>query len=587
VTTIVLTTGTTWLVPVDWNNTSNTVYCIGAGGTGSAGGGGGGGACAFTANIGLVPGAIVSYQLGVGGGSVGSGTSPTTNTWFGSSALVAAGGATSATVNGAAGGSTSNSAGGTKYAGGAGGTYSSGAYNGSGGGAAGSSGAGAAGANASGSLTIGGQGDNSTGGTGGTGANGGNGGNGTEISGGVGAGGGGAGTSVAGGAVGGSYGGGGGGGAGSGTGGAGGAPGVIIIVYTSVNVGYNITPEITMDSPAFIAHKINPHLMADRNYDDMGALYYAMSQVPVTPSIIFWADGDMLPQRPQYVEANSQRYNALYGAPYTDVGAFAYAAFIIPATTPKIRYDPAVTDILPLQGYIERQTQLFSMLRGQAYDDTGAREYGAFIYPAPTPKQSFGADGGLLPIGQYVEAQAQRFSMLRGQAYDDTGARHYAAITLPVTPATLFSADGSMMPQDSLGTMAKLIRFGSLYNVVVFSRPPVFAGLMLIPNIFFVSGNEFISDLNATINAINYDLQILNISRSYFFPLLKDLHPNGFADTLNILVKLWNALPPPMGITPTNKIKQFLSVGAPELTLAVNALIDDMNVFIIALQAYT
>ena len=49
-TTIILTSGTTWTVPADWNNSANSVECIGAGGNGgtpsavgtNATGGGGG-----------------------------------------------------------------------------------------------------------------------------------------------------------------------------------------------------------------------------------------------------------------------------------------------------------------------------------------------------------------------------------------------------------------------------------------------------------------------------------------------------------------------------------------------------------------
>src|SRR5208283_3014360 len=137
-----ITASGVWLVPADWNNTSNTVYCIGAGGgcitTSSGAGGGGGGACVFTSTLVLTPGALVTVQVGVGNGTTGSGTAPTANTWFNSSALVAAGGATTNASNtGGAAGSTANSAGGTKYAGGVGGTYSSGTYAGAGGGAAG------------------------------------------------------------------------------------------------------------------------------------------------------------------------------------------------------------------------------------------------------------------------------------------------------------------------------------------------------------------------------------------------------------------------------------------------------------------
>ena len=325
-------------------------------------------------------------------------------------------------------------------------------------------------------------------------------------------------------------------------------------------------------------------LLADRNYDDIGALCYAYVNLisPVTPATIFWADGDMLPQKPQYVEAASQRFNLLYGASYDDTGARAYGAFITPAPTPKTRFDPGITDILPLMGYVERQTQLFSMLRGQAYDDTGARAYGAFVIKAVTPKASFGADGGPLPLMQYVEAQAARFALLRGPAYDDTGARGYGAANQAVTPKNTFGAEGGPLPM--LGYVeARAAKFGMFYNTIVFSRPPIFHGILPIPNIFFVEGNEFISDLNIIVNYINYDLSIMGLSNSMYLPLFKDPHPNGIADTLNILVKRFNSLPPPILITQTNKIKQFVSVGSSELTLAVNALIDDMNAFIVPL----
>lgn len=589
--TVAITAGSTWVVPSDWSNT-NTVYCIGAGGSSGSGGGGGGGACAFSSNFALVPGAILPIQIGIGGGTTGSGAA-TANTWFlSTSTLVAAGGATTVTTTGAAGGSTANSVGGTKYAGGAGGTFSSGNYAGSGGGAAGSSGTGAAGSAGSGSVGAGGQGDNATGGLGGsTGTNGaptgGAGVSGTEI-GGFGAGGGGGGgyNGPGAGGAGGLYGGGQGGDysvGGSGTG----SNGVIIITYTSTtDQGQDTWPTVTMDSPAFIAHKIAPHLMADRNYDDTGAFWLGSTTQSVPNTFIFDTDGGPLPIKLQYVEAASQRFNLLYGASYDDTGARAYGAFITPAPTPQTRFDPGITDILPLMGYVERQTQLFSILRGQAYDDTGAHYYAVYTEPSLTPKTSFGADGGPLPILQYVEAQTARFALLRGPAYDDTGARRYGAANQAVTPANMFGAEGGPLPM--LGYVeAKAARFGMFYNTQVLNRPPIYPGLLIIPNIFFVEGNEFISDLNVIINAVNYDLGLIGTPVSKYLPLMKDLHPNGFADTLNVLVKMFNALPGPMVTPMLSPIKQFLSVAAPELTLAVNALIDDINVFILALKKFT
>ncbi len=43
-TTITLTSGTTWTVPADWDSANNSVECIGGGGAGgnSSGAGGGG-----------------------------------------------------------------------------------------------------------------------------------------------------------------------------------------------------------------------------------------------------------------------------------------------------------------------------------------------------------------------------------------------------------------------------------------------------------------------------------------------------------------------------------------------------------------
>src|SRR5208283_827449 len=110
-TALVLTSGTAWIVPADWNSASNYVVCIGAGGsTSSSGyGGGGGGACAYTINMVLEPGALVPIQIGAGGGTTGSGFGPTANTWFYTVAsyVLAAGGASTTGGNtGGAAGST-------------------------------------------------------------------------------------------------------------------------------------------------------------------------------------------------------------------------------------------------------------------------------------------------------------------------------------------------------------------------------------------------------------------------------------------------------------------------------------------------
>ena len=524
-TNVVITSGTTWLVPADWNNASNTIYAIGGGGPAvyaapDVYGGQGGGFASIT-NEALVPGAIVSIQIGIGGGTVGSGTSPTGNTWFlNGSTLVAAGGDTGNNANNTG----TNSVGSSKFAGGGSVGSNVTPYPG-GGGAGGPSGAGAAG-----SSTSGGQGDNGTGGAGG--AQGANGLGGVEIASLVGSGGG-AGPYVATGTPsGGNYGGGGGAyGVGAG--------GVLIITYTpAANVGQDTWPTSESDDPSRVAHKVNPYLMMATNYTDTGSLWYGMSQIPLVNTFVFDADGGPLPLRTQYIEAVAQRFNALLGQAYDDTGARAYAAFVIPAATPKTRFDPGMVDILPIRGFVGRQAQIFSLLRGQAYDDTGAHWYAEFSVPATTPKVSFGADGGLLPIAQFVEAQTSRFALLRGQAYDDTGARWYAASS--------------------------------------------FRFLVLIPNIFFVQGNELISDMNTIINYINYDLSALGVPRSKLIPYFTDMHPNGFADMLNVLVKRFNTLPTQLVPAGSTLIKQFLSIGGSELTLALNTLIDEMNVFIMA-----
>src|SRR6185312_3412928 len=72
-TTITLTSGSTWQVPNDWNNSSNTVECLGAGGAGGSGGtisggyilgGGGGGAYAKSVNLSLTPASTVHISVG-------------------------------------------------------------------------------------------------------------------------------------------------------------------------------------------------------------------------------------------------------------------------------------------------------------------------------------------------------------------------------------------------------------------------------------------------------------------------------------------------------------------------------------------
>lgn len=80
---IVLTSGTSWTVPSDWNNGANTIEVIGGGGGGSgglgmveSGSGGGGGAYSKVSNVTLTPNASVSYNVGSAGTAGAAGGSP-------------------------------------------------------------------------------------------------------------------------------------------------------------------------------------------------------------------------------------------------------------------------------------------------------------------------------------------------------------------------------------------------------------------------------------------------------------------------------------------------------------------------------
>jgi len=281
--TVVLTSGTTYTLPADWNRHANTVIAIGEGGNGApgnftnfGGGGGGGGAIAQIFNLSDTAGTSITYQIGTGG-------TGTTTQFKNSSTLVAQFGASTTAGTGGAGGSAGSSVGTIKFAGGAGadkGTFSGGGGGGAasllgagfpglagsstsqtGAGAGGAVGGGSAGTAATGTQgAIGGNGPTGDGGgTGGTEAspaggdstNGGGGGGafgntGTPTGGrgslypvwlgaygpGSGGGGGGAVTAGAGGNAGG-YGGGGGGGGGASVASAGGtgSPGLIVLIY--------------------------------------------------------------------------------------------------------------------------------------------------------------------------------------------------------------------------------------------------------------------------------------------------------------------------------------------------------------------
>jgi len=189
-----------WTVDPSWNPANNLILLQGPGGTtirsSTTCAGANGGAAVTAVNQALS--GTVAYQIGVTGGTNGSGTSPTANTWFKDATMVAAGGESinntnvPATNNTAANSATPN---GNIFAGGNGGAGVVGTRGGGGGGGAGSTGAGQAAS--SGSPETGGNGGvgdgGAPGGAGGTQGNPGNpGAPGASNSGGGGGGGGGA-----------------------------------------------------------------------------------------------------------------------------------------------------------------------------------------------------------------------------------------------------------------------------------------------------------------------------------------------------------------------------------------------------------
>jgi len=185
-TVIVLTSGTTFRTPSDWNNTNNSIECYGAGaggliqgtaGVNYGGPGGGGGAYARSNNVVLSFGVNIPISIGAGGtqGTAGSDTS------FNSGAILAKGGSIGSGYTGGVGGLTATSVGTVKFAGGNGGSGNSTAAScgGGGGGAGGPTSAGTAGG--AGLTTIGGAGGaggSPSGGAGGAGGNSSDGGNG-------------------------------------------------------------------------------------------------------------------------------------------------------------------------------------------------------------------------------------------------------------------------------------------------------------------------------------------------------------------------------------------------------------------------
>src|SRR6266481_3471438 len=139
---IITTASTTWTVPADWNNSSNTIELIGGAGGGGVegaasrgGAGGGGGAYVKITNwASSTVGTAVKIQVGKGGTSQATGTltyfgwtgSGSTSTCSGATmSSCAAGGGAGNTTTAGPGGASSTSVGATRSAGGAGGAGSS------------------------------------------------------------------------------------------------------------------------------------------------------------------------------------------------------------------------------------------------------------------------------------------------------------------------------------------------------------------------------------------------------------------------------------------------------------------------------
>jgi hypothetical protein len=147
-----LTTGTSWTVPADWNNSNNTIHMIGAGGSGAngatsgsnraAGGGGGGGGYRVLTNETLT--GSIPYTIGTSIGGAGG------NTTFNTFNIAGGGGAGTATTTPSSTGGTGGTG---NFVGGNGGAGSFAIATGTGHGGGGGGGAG-------GPIGIGGNGGN-------------------------------------------------------------------------------------------------------------------------------------------------------------------------------------------------------------------------------------------------------------------------------------------------------------------------------------------------------------------------------------------------------------------------------------------
>lgn len=182
-TRVILSAGSSWNVPSDFNPFLNSIELIGGGGSGAPGttntnGGGGGGGGEYRRLVNFDPAGLTSIPYAIGAGS--SSSSPGGDTSWNNGMVVAKGGSSSTTATGAAGGT--GGTGGDGKNGGTGGNGSSGTGNrggGGGGGAAGPHSVGNNGAAAVGATAgAGGAGGSPNGGAAGT-AGGGVGGDGT------------------------------------------------------------------------------------------------------------------------------------------------------------------------------------------------------------------------------------------------------------------------------------------------------------------------------------------------------------------------------------------------------------------------
>ena len=137
--TVFLTTvgAGTWTVPNDWPDFPNSIECIGGGAAGKTNGwSGGGGAYSKVSNVVLIPGAVLNFNVGIGGSSDDA---PGGDTWFHgtslASALVSAQGAPAPSTS-PNGGLASAGIGTVRFNGGGSGRTPSGAGGGGGGAAA-------------------------------------------------------------------------------------------------------------------------------------------------------------------------------------------------------------------------------------------------------------------------------------------------------------------------------------------------------------------------------------------------------------------------------------------------------------------